>query len=74
MCKDYIAARGPDCLNKIHVDVSEQWQCYLCASVLWMQGLRPISQPLVDSDKNVLLWNGDVFTGSMVIAFLIISV
>ncbi|CAB0041664.1 unnamed protein product [Trichogramma brassicae] len=30
-----------------------------------MQGIRPISQPLVDSDRNVLLWNGDVLSGSM---------
>ena len=69
MCKDVISSRGPDCLNILEKDLAENWYGYFCASVLWMQGPKPISQPLVDTDCNVLLWNGDVFSGKMVYYF-----
>lgn len=66
LCKDVIIARGPDSLDSIKKGLTERWHGHFCASVLWMQGLRTVSQPLVDTDCNILLWNGDVFAGDMV--------
>lgn len=46
--------------------------------MLWTQGSSPVSQPLVDEDGNILLWNGDIFAGPLVSAkifpFLIFGV
>jgi hypothetical protein len=53
-------------LGSIEEDLVQHWHGQFCASTLWMQGLKPISQPLVDTDCNILLWNGDVFSGNMV--------
>ncbi|XP_001604247.1 asparagine synthetase domain-containing protein 1 [Nasonia vitripennis] len=65
LCKDMIAARGPDCLNSLEEGLTELWHGHFHASVLWMQGAEPVSQPLVDTDCNILLWNGDVLAGNM---------
>ncbi|XP_014215808.1 asparagine synthetase domain-containing protein 1 [Copidosoma floridanum] len=65
LCKNVIANRGPDSLNGLEESIAEQWHIQFYASVLWMQGSQPVSQPLVDSDSNIFLWNGDVFSGSL---------
>ncbi|XP_058808676.1 asparagine synthetase domain-containing protein 1 [Phymastichus coffea] len=65
LCKDVISARGPDGLNSLTQGLSEWWHGQFYASILWMQGAKPISQPLVDNDSNILLWNGDVFSGDL---------
>ena len=31
-----------------------------------MQGPRLVEQPAIDSNGNVLLWNGDIFSGDLV--------
>ncbi|KAK2588827.1 hypothetical protein KPH14_001698 [Odynerus spinipes] len=64
-CKEFINARGPDKLAQNLVSLNETWFGHFAASVLWMQGLNLVKQPLVDSDGNILLWNGDVFSGSL---------
>ncbi|XP_011494121.1 PREDICTED: asparagine synthetase domain-containing protein 1 [Ceratosolen solmsi marchali] len=65
LCKHVIKARGPDNLDSLKKELSEHWYGQFCASILWLQGLQPISQPLMDTDCNILLWNGDVFSGNM---------
>lgn len=51
-----IAARGPNGLH-FHSD----GQLHFVASVLHIQGDDMCSQPCVDEDGNVLLWNGELF-------------
>ena len=33
--------------------------------VLWLQGSQLTTQPVTDSDENILLWNGDIFGGQV---------
>lgn len=35
----------------------------MCGCVLWMQGKKPIKQPL-ESDTGILLFNGDIFNST----------
>lgn len=65
MCQDFIKARGPDKSAQKVVPLSESWFGHFAASILWMQGLQLTDQPLVDSHGNILLWNGDIFSGSL---------
>ena len=65
ICKDFIAARGPDEVAEKFEHLTENWDGHFAASVLWMQGPSLTSQPAVDSSGNVLLWNGDVFSGNL---------
>lgn len=48
------------------MDLSECTLLRLAGCVLWTQGDKPVPQPLVDENGNVLLWNGDIFSGSLV--------
>lgn len=66
ICKDAIAGRGPDHLAEKHVSLSHHWHGHFAASVLWMQGPEIITQPSLDDNNNLLLWNGDVFSGPLV--------
>nr|KAF7404479.1 hypothetical protein H0235_015173 [Vespula pensylvanica] len=65
-CKNLIISRGPDKLVKNFASLTDIWYGHFAASILWMQGLKLVEQPLIDSDGNILLWNGDVFSGSLV--------
>lgn len=65
ICKDAIAARGPDYLTEKRSTLSHNWHGYFAAAVLWMQGLGVTTQPTLDDDENLLLWNGDLFSGCL---------
>ncbi|XP_076644419.1 asparagine synthetase domain-containing protein 1 [Halictus rubicundus] len=64
-CKDLIVARGPDNFAERIERLNEDWCGHFAASVLWMQGYNLNVQPVVDSFGNILLWNGDVFSGTL---------
>lgn len=65
-CKCIIDRRGPDSSAEITEHLPHNWEARFAASVLWMQGAKPVQQPCVDSDGNILLWNGDIFSGCLV--------
>ncbi|KMQ93868.1 asparagine synthetase domain-containing protein 1 [Lasius niger] len=65
ICKDVIAARGPDHLTEKYISLSHHWHGYFAATVLWMQGPEIITQPSLDDNNNLLLWNGDIFSGCL---------
>ncbi|CAB3362511.1 Hypothetical predicted protein [Cloeon dipterum] len=60
--KSSILKRGPDCSSELEFNL-EGWNAYLFASVLGLQGAEITSQPAIDEEGNLLLWNGDVFGG-----------
>ncbi|XP_034939920.1 asparagine synthetase domain-containing protein CG17486 [Chelonus insularis] len=60
--KEQTAKRGPDILSTCQI-TTDHWSGEFVASVLWMQGSCPTLQPCVDEEGNILLWNGDIFTG-----------
>ncbi|XP_014608843.1 PREDICTED: asparagine synthetase domain-containing protein CG17486 [Polistes canadensis] len=64
-CKNLLISRGPDKLVKNFISLTDIWCCHLAASILWTQGLKLAEQPLIDPNGNILLWNGDVFSGSL---------
>ncbi|KAI4494253.1 hypothetical protein M0802_009122 [Mischocyttarus mexicanus] len=64
-CKNLVISRGPDKLVKDFISLTDIWCCHLAASILWTQGLKLAVQPLIDPNGNILLWNGDVFSGSL---------
>ncbi|XP_035742588.1 asparagine synthetase domain-containing protein CG17486-like isoform X1 [Vespa mandarinia] len=64
-CKNLITSRGPDKLVKHFITLTDTWCGHFAASILWMQGLKLVEQPLIDSNGNILLWNGDVLSGSL---------
>lgn len=70
-CKNFITSRGPDKLVKNFTTLTDTWCGHFAASILWMQGLKLVEQPLIDSSGNILLWNGDVFSGSLVNVLII---
>ena len=49
-----------------HLTLSHDWHGHFAASVLWMQGSRIMTQPSLDDNDNLLLWNGDLFSGCLV--------
>lgn len=65
-CKETIAARGPDFLSELKAIPVKNWNLSFASSVLWTQGSKPFAQPFIDDQGNVLLWNGDVYTGQLV--------
>ncbi|CAL7938955.1 unnamed protein product [Xylocopa violacea] len=65
ICRDYIAARGPDKLVEKFENLSKNWFGHFVASILWMQGSSIGEQPALDSIGNILLWNGDIFFGNL---------
>ncbi|XP_031832233.2 asparagine synthetase domain-containing protein 1 [Nomia melanderi] len=64
-CRDLIVARGPDNVTERIEHLNEDWCGHFAASVLWMQGSNMNVQPAIDSVGNILLWNGDVFCGTL---------
>jgi asparagine synthetase B (glutamine-hydrolysing) len=63
---EYLKHRGPDGFSEYKTNIGSKWSAYFAGSVLWMQGSEVTVQPLIDDEHNLLLWNGDVFNGSMV--------
>lgn len=74
ICKDVIAARGPDHLTEKYISLSHHWHGYFAATVLWMQGPEIITQPSLDDNNNLLLWNGDIFSGCLVCSLYVLNV
>jgi asparagine synthetase B (glutamine-hydrolysing) len=64
--KEYLKHRGPDAFSEYKINVGSKWLANFAGSVLWMQGSDLTIQPLLDDEYNILLWNGDIFNGSMV--------
>ncbi|XP_033213694.1 asparagine synthetase domain-containing protein CG17486 [Belonocnema kinseyi] len=64
--KERISSRGPDNLLEKSVSLSDDFSGYFAASVLWTQGSKLTVQPSIDEEGNILLWNGDIFSGSLV--------
>ena len=64
-CKNLIIARGPDGLIEKFENLTSIWSGHFVASVLWMQGSNFCEQPAIDSSGNILLWNGDIFSGNL---------
>lgn len=58
-----IKRRGPDCLKHKFIAYKDK-SVILAASVLWLQGKTVTPQP-VEENKCVLVYNGDVFSGSI---------
>ncbi|KAG8233607.1 hypothetical protein J437_LFUL001018 [Ladona fulva] len=54
--------RGPDRTFSCDVVVLNWLLCFK-SYVLWMQGSEPTVQPVKDDHGNLLLWNGDIFSG-----------
>ncbi|XP_023288092.1 asparagine synthetase domain-containing protein 1 isoform X3 [Orussus abietinus] len=63
--RDKIASRGPDGFAERFDSLPNDWHAHFAASVLWMQGDKCLIQPCIDSTGNVLLWNGDIFSGNL---------
>ena len=56
-----LRARGPDSCRRGTAPAGPQHWLSYCSTVLWLQGRAgPTEQPLVDSQDNLLMWNGDV--------------
>ena len=55
-----VANRGPDSINTVNALGNDIW---FVGSVLHIQGSELTKQPYVDSEGNILLWNGEVFAG-----------
>lgn len=67
LCKENVDRRGPDIQSEHSVVIDEKWQGIFAASVLWMQGDDPVVQPCLDNQGNILLWNGDIFSGPLAV-------
>ena len=52
--------RGPDNQNSVQFTSENGMKFYMHASLLWLRGSEPKTQPIV-KDENFLLWNGDLF-------------
>ncbi|OAD52969.1 Asparagine synthetase domain-containing protein 1 [Eufriesea mexicana] len=65
VCKNLVSARGPDGIQEKFENLTPNWFGHFVASVLWMQGSNLSEQPLIDSNGNILLWNGDIFSGKL---------
>jgi asparagine synthetase B (glutamine-hydrolysing) len=61
--------RGPDNAKEIRLqiklDSGKTVHATFLGCVLWLRGAEMTKQPLVDSENNVLLWNGDIFEGDI---------
>jgi len=56
--------RGPDCYRSVSKIIVPDVCAFFCGTVLHFRGLLTV-QPL-ECDGNILLWNGEVFTGLQV--------
>ena len=60
--KELLSRRGPDDTEILNV-IAEHYNLSFVASVLHIQGDSVAKQPFVDIDGNILLWNGEIFSG-----------
>ena len=60
-----IASRGPDYRANVEIQTICSERVILGGSVLHIQGKDIISQPYIDDFGNILLWNGEMFDGSL---------
>ncbi|XP_043281244.1 asparagine synthetase domain-containing protein CG17486 isoform X2 [Venturia canescens] len=60
-----IKQRGPDYLGEKLENLSDQWRGFFATSILWTQGPQLFKQPCIDTDGNILMWNGDIFSGEL---------
>ncbi|XP_067126408.1 asparagine synthetase domain-containing protein 1 [Centruroides vittatus] len=58
---DFLLRRGPDVYNSLSVAFSPDIKIVFSSFVLHMRGKEIISQPIRDENKNILLWNGEIF-------------
>lgn len=65
--------RGPDCIGYEIINIDEDFCLLLVGSTLHIRGCSVTKQPLKDLAGNVLLWNGEIFSGISV-RFWFISV
>jgi asparagine synthetase B (glutamine-hydrolysing) len=63
---EYLKHRGPDGFSEYKMNIGRKWSAIFAGCVLWMQGFELTTQPVVDDKNNVLLWNGDIFSGLLV--------
>jgi asparagine synthetase B (glutamine-hydrolysing) len=61
-----ISTRGPDYLTEKNISLNHNWHGCFAAAILWMQGPEISIQPSMDDNGNLLLWNGDLFSGCLV--------
>jgi len=59
---ELLKRRGPDVCGSLEIQLTEGVTAHCIGTTLHFQG-EITKQPLIDSDKNVLLWNGEVFNG-----------
>jgi len=59
--------RGPDCCRNLSKTIAHDIDAVFCGTVLHFRGLLT-AQPL-ESNGNILLWNGEVFSGLKVAYF-----
>ncbi|RWS26811.1 asparagine synthetase domain-containing protein 1-like protein [Leptotrombidium deliense] len=62
----FLRRRGPDCSRIITVEIEDchkEYTLVLFASVLHLRGDKISEQPFEDEFGNLLLWNGEIFTG-----------
>ncbi|XP_063978293.1 asparagine synthetase domain-containing protein 1 isoform X1 [Diachasmimorpha longicaudata] len=59
--------RGPDNVHSVFIgkNISGEWNAEFRGWVLWTQGSSMTSQPLQEGMGNILLWNGDIFSGPL---------
>ena len=57
--------RGPDCCKSVSRTIAPDVTAVFCGTVLHFRGLLTV-QPL-ELNGNILLWNGEVFTGLQVV-------
>ena len=58
---DSLVRRGPDMQSECGDLNIGNFSCSFLATILWLRGDLPSSQPLTNEDGHILLWNGDLF-------------
>ncbi|XP_011311974.1 asparagine synthetase domain-containing protein 1 [Fopius arisanus] len=66
-CFENNRRRGPDDprASIYSRDINGKWHAKFAGWVLWTQGFQMTHQPLRESTGNLLLWNGDIFSGAL---------
>ena len=61
-CLELLTHRGPDSQTVLDPMLTGIGHVLgACSTVLWLQGDQIQLQPVIDSQGNILLWNGDIF-------------
>jgi len=60
--------RGPDANSSVELQIDDcMVRLTLMASVLHIRGKSVTPQPLCDEQGNILLWNGEIFGGEILV-------